>query len=152
MRSGIPANLVVELRNLSTKIKDINRNYSTGPLSSMNVKNLTKVEILNLLLKKEAEIEEEVFSSKAETLFRIFNLSSEYISPISKKRLRILAQKEIDSLFAANSSYSKIIGEKKQIIDRWKRRYIKLEKNSLRREEVLKYLSDEASYRLPVKL
>lgn len=50
LRSGIPDDLVVELRSLDITIKNINRTYSTGVLSPINIKNLTKIDVLQHLV------------------------------------------------------------------------------------------------------
>lgn len=152
LRDGIPEGLVIELRNLDTKVKDINRKFSTGILSPTNVRKLTKIEILTELERKNTEINNIVTTSGVAMLYKIMHLSSEYISPITKKRLRDLAQTEIDKLYSSDSSYRNIVGEKRQIIERWKRRYIRLEKNSIRRREVIKYLELGDQYKLPAKL
>ena len=80
------------------------------------------------------------------------NLSSEYISLISKKKLRNLAQIEIDNLYDENPNLVHTVGGKRQLIDRWKSRYLRFEKFSLRKKEVTKYFSNKNEYKLPPKL
>lgn len=151
LRDGIPEDMVIELRSLETKIKDINRLYSTGVLSPLNVKHLTKIEVLKKLEEKNVNIENEIKTSNVETLYRILNLSSEYISPIVKKRLRKIVNLEIEKLYSENSNLSSMIGEKTVILDRWKRRYVRLAKISVRKAEVEKYFSSKGDYLLPKK-
>lgn len=152
LRDGIPNDLAIELRNLEAKVKDINRSYSTGVLSPIRVQNLTKIQILSELEAKNVEIQKAIKESNSGTLFQIFSLSSEYISPIKKKRLFRLASDKIEEVYAANIDSGLIVGEKRVIIDRWKRRFIKLERSSIRKREVIKFLNNQVDYCLPVKL
>lgn len=152
LRDGIPADLVIGLRDLDEKIRGINKEYSTTVLSPENVKLLTKIEILQYLQDKGKKIKKLQENSKVDTLYSILHLSSEYINPIIKKRLKTLARVEVEKLYSENPNFEIIVGEKNFIVDSWKKRYINLSKVSVRRREVLKYLSDPNNYVLPSKL
>lgn len=163
LKEDIPEERIAGLRELDTSISSINRRYSLGPLSPDNVKGLKKIEILNILEEKNREISfllngghdsSNVLQPphKSATLWKILSLSSEYVSPIIKRRLNLLAEKEVSKLFAQNPKLSFEYNEQKQLSDVWKKRYIKIACVSVRKVQLGKYLSDEGSYKLPVKL
>lgn len=163
LKENIPEDRIGGLRELDSLISSINRKYSLGSLSPDRVGQLTKLEVLAQLDKRNQEIallldggtdkNGSIYNSHKEaTLWRILNLSSEYISPIVKRRLNILAEDEVSKLFIENPRLSLEYNEKKQLSDKWKKRYIKLARLSVRKTQVDKYLSDENSYMLPVKL
>lgn len=152
LRDGISEEAQAGLRNLFDKIKDINRRYSTGILSPNNVKNLNKIEILTQLQLKQTEISDLITQSEVGTLYKILNLSSEYVSPIVKKRLFNKVNSEVAKVFEETPELEIVIGDRKILHDRWKRRYIRLAKISLRKIEVEKYLKEPSSYQLPSKL
>lgn len=120
LHEGSKDDLVTELRNLSTRIKDVNRSYFTGDLSPTKVATMTKIQILHKLDYKAREIDQLIRMSSVSSLYKILNLSSEYISTISKKRLRNLAQVEIDNVYKEFPSLSFTVGDKRQVTDRWK--------------------------------
>lgn len=154
LRDGIPNDVVVELRGLDVIIKNFNREYSTGKLSPLNIKKLTKIDILKLLEEKETKIKDQVEASKVGVLWKALKLSSEYIDPVKKKQLARLANSAIDELYKENPKYVQLIGEKQLVCDKWRRRFYNYEKMSVRRREVLKYLNTESKeeYTLPPKL
>lgn len=163
LKENIPEDRISGLRELDTAISAINRKYSLGVLSPDRVGHLTKLEVLSELDKRNSEIlllldgglnEKGIKSPphKEATLWRILNLSSEYISPIIKKRLNLLAENEVSKLFSENPRLNFDSGEQKQLSDKWKKRYIKLARLSVRKTQIDKYFSDENSYILPVKL
>lgn len=152
LRTGIQEDLVIELRSLDTKIKDINRNYSTGVLSPVNIRTLTKIEILQKLEDKNVEIQKNINESSVELLYKIFKLNSEYISPIVKKRLSSFAQIEADKLFKDGVMMVSYEKDKKKIVDKWKKRFFRMELTSVKKIQVEKYLESPDTYVLPVKL
>jgi hypothetical protein len=152
LRDGIPEDLAIELRSLDILISDINRRYSNGKLSPMNVKKLTKIEILELLDSKKNEIDGVIRNSRVETLYRALNLSTEYISPITKKKLRNLATIEVEKLFNEGVFLTSLIGDKDEVIKRWKKRYLRIARANIRKENVIKYLELGQEYKLPVKV
>jgi endo-beta-N-acetylglucosaminidase D len=85
-------------------------------------------------------------------LWRILNLSSEFVSPIVKRRLSLLAESEVEILFRDNPRLQVEVGEQKQLSDKWKKRYFKMARLSVRKIQTDKFLFDENSYVLPVKL
>lgn len=151
LRDGIPEDLAIELRSLDIKVSNINREYSTGPLSPINVKNLTKVKILTLIDEREEKINKELNSSRANILYRLLNLSTEYVSPVIKRKLSKLAITEVEKYFTKNEGSSEIIGDKQSVIKSWKKRYLKIARLSVRKEQVSKYLADKENFKMPVK-
>jgi hypothetical protein len=108
--------LVAELRKLDMLVSGINRKYSNGILSPESVKKLTKLQILSHLQDKQIEINE----SKVEMLFDILNISTEYVSPIDKKRFDKLAAVEIQECFESGDINEEIVGDKSILLARWR--------------------------------
>jgi hypothetical protein len=163
LKENIPEDRISGLRELDAAISSINRKYSLGVLSPDRVSQLTKLEVLAELDKRNKEIqillEGGIGDSsinykphKEATLWKILNLSSDNISPIVKKRLNLLADDAVSMLFSENPKLNFEYGEQKQLADKWKKRYIKLARLSVRKNQVEKYLLDPNSYILPVKL
>lgn len=151
LKDGIPEDLEVELRNLDIKISNINRNYSNGPLSPDNVKKLEKIEILTYLSQKQKEIDNVLNQSVAKTLYKIQNLSTEYVSPLVKRKLSKLALIEVEKFYTENPQAEDVYGDMSSIVSNWKSRYYRLARMSVRREEVIKFLELGSEYVLPVK-
>ncbi len=151
LQSGIEERRIEELRNLTVLVKDINRKYSTGKLSPTAVQSLKKIEILALIDKRNDEINSFIEKSSEKTLYKIFQLSSEYLSPITKRRIQKLVDSEISKLAASEDSFVTQFGEVNNIVSKWRRKYIKLAVLSYRREQVDKFLANEDEYNLPVK-
>lgn len=163
LKDNLPEARISALRELNILISNINRSYSLNKLSPDNVKSMNKLERLMELDKRDKEIrfildggiDEEgnrVQPHSESVLWKIQNLSSEYISPIKKRRLSLLAETEVTKLFEENPNLMFESGEKKQLIDKWKKRYVKFARQSVRREQLNKYLENESFYSLPVKL
>lgn len=163
LKESIPENRISGLKELDLSIAQINRKYSLGRLSPENVRYLTKLEVLSELDKRNREIEiklvggidlkgNKIEPHKESTLWRILNISTEYIPPMVKRRLAILAETEVEKLFKEHPNLQMDISQQKQLSDKWKKRYFKIARLSIRKTQVDKYLSDENSYILPVKL
>lgn len=163
LKENIPENRISALRELDTAISTINRKYSLGSLSPDRVRHLNKLEVLTELDKRDKEIRflldgntsgsgDYYEGHEESTLWKILNLSSEFISPIIKRRLSLLAETEVAKLFLENPRLQYEQGEQKQLSDKWKKRYIKIARLSVRKTQVEKFLSDENNYILPVKL
>lgn len=152
LKSSIPEEQQVELRDLSNSISSINREYSLGVLSPTNVKKLTKVEILQHLEKRNYQVRELKNKSPVGVLYNLMSLSSEYLDPVVKRKIVVLAELKINELYDNDNNLQFIVGERKTIVDRWKRRYIKLARLSKRKEQIDKYLSDVTNFRFPSKL
>lgn len=88
MKDDISKDLAKELRKLDTLISGINRDYSRRLLDPEKVKDLTKIEILTILDKRKAKIDEILGKSDARVLYELFHLTSEYVDPIVKKKIR----------------------------------------------------------------
>lgn len=152
LKDGVSELEAAELRDLQAKIRNINFKYSEGDLSPQKVKALTKIEKLMLITKRDDEVSAEIQKSKAGTLFKILNLSSEYISPINKKRISLWVRYEVDKMFNDNSEFSKIREDRSQIISKLQRRALRFEKNSIRRLNVERYINEKTDYKFPSKL
>lgn len=152
LRDGIPLDEVIGLRELATKIRNINRDYSQGVLSPENVKMLTKIDTLKLLDERSNKVNDLIKNSKHCTLYKLENLSSEYISPSTKKKLIKLARKGIESLCNDPQISGLSIFDKDALFNNWKRRFFKKEKISIRKVKILEYLNDRENFVFPVKL
>lgn len=151
LRDGMSQEEVAELRDLDAKIRSINFFYSEGVLSPENVKRLTKIERLQAIDKRDLEIDDFIKESKSGILYKICKLSSEYISPIQKKKIQLWVKKEVDSLISDPNSSPNFSNERNQILAKLQRRALRFEKNSVRKLNIEKYLSDKELYKLPSK-
>jgi len=151
LKDGIQESEVAELRNLEAKIRAINFRFSQGVLSPSSVKDLTKIERLQEIDKRDDEISREITESPVGLLYKALNLSSEYISPVKKKRISLWVQKEVDTLLSSNE-FSDVKEERKQLISQFIKRAYRFEKNSVRKLSVENYLKDKENFKLPSKL
>lgn len=152
LRDGIPQEEVLELRELATSIKNINRTYSIGVLSPDNVRKLNKIEILKYLDQKNKEINLLIKDSPVSTLYKLENLSTEYINPITKKKLINLAKAGVEEYYKNLPDDKSLIIDKRVLFDKWKRRFLKLEKISIRKTFINKYLQSPNEFVFPVKM
>lgn len=107
LKDGIQELEVAELRDLESKIRMINFRYSEYDLSPIEVKKLTKIDD-----KRDDEISLLINNSNVGNLYKALNLSSEYISPIKKKKISLWVQTEVSSEFDnANEERSSLISQ-----------------------------------------
>ena len=125
LRDGIPEDLVIELRNLDVNVSNINRDYSLGERSPEKVKSKTKVEILQLLDERDRKILRLLNDSNAKTLYKLLNLSSEYVDPIHKKRLSDLTIIEVKKIFNGPDTGITSDEDRSAVIKTWKKKYLK---------------------------
>lgn len=151
LKDGISEKEVAELRDLQAKIRNINFSYSEGDLSPNKVKRLTKIEKLTLITKRDDEISAEITKSKAGVLYKILNLSSEYISPVNKKKISLWVRHEVDTLLNERKEFLGYREDRSQIISKLQRRALRFEKNSIRRLNVERYLLEKNEYKFPSK-
>jgi len=151
LKDGINESEVIELRDLESKIRSINFNYSQGILSPMSVKMMTKIERLQSIDKRDDEISKVINASRVGVLYKAMKLSSEYISPVKKKKISLWIQKEIDS-YLSKQEYKDLNQERGQLIAKFVRRAYRFEKNSIRRLAVERYIENPAEFKLPSKL
>lgn len=146
LRDGMPSEEVAGLRDLDAKVRAINFKYSEGVLSPENVRLLSKIERLQFIDKRDSEISACIQSSKFGILYKICNLSSEYINPVKKKKIQTWVRKEVDSLLSEGDDFSKIANERNQILSKLNRRALRFEKNSVRKLNIEKYFEDKDKY------
>jgi len=151
LKDGLLASEVAGLRDLEAKVRKVNFEYSEGDLSPSSVKNLTKIERLAKIDERDAKIRELIKNSKQGILFRILKLSSEYISPIKKKHIQIWVDKEVTNLLSKEDFIS-LKDSRTQIISQLTRRALRIEKQSLRKLNVEKYIANRELYKLPPKM
>lgn len=152
LRDGISDMEVIELRNIDSKIKSINYAFSEGAFSSSNIKNLSKIEKLQLIDRRDNEISEVIKKNSCGILYRLLNLSTEYISPIKKKLISSWVRHEVDSEINCSPNKEKFLSERSQLIARLQRRVLKIEKYSVRRIHIEKYINDRSAFIFPSKL
>lgn len=150
LRDGLKDTEVVELRELEAKIRSINFSYSEGVLSPSEIKKMTKIERLQKIDERDEAISREIINSKVGTLYKILNLSTEYISPVSKKRITTFVQKEVDNLLSKKENED-LKEERSNLISRLTRRALKFEKTSVRKIFVEKYINEQANFKMPSK-
>lgn len=152
LKDSIPEDQCAELRNLSDLVKSINRQYSTGVLSPENVKQLKKKEVLEQIDLRSAAINDAVDRSSVGTLYKITGLSTEYLDPLIKKKIDTLAEIKVNELFKHDPNLIVILGDRRELVIKWKRRYAKLARLSKRKVEIELLTSDPVNYTLPSKL
>lgn len=141
-----------ELHALSQRVSVINSSYARDALSPGNIKNKTKLEILQLIEQKENEIKNVIDNSNISDLYKIINLSTEYISPIIKKKLNKLAISKINEFYEEESNAIEMYGEKSMLLSKWKKRYLKAALTSRKKELVEDFIKDPAAFILPPKI
>lgn len=151
LRDGISDIQAGELRELERSINAINDEYSKGVLSPESVRNLKKSKRLELIDERDDKISDLKKKSKAGILYGILNLSSEYISPVKKKEISLLVRSEIDKLLQ-EKEFSDLSKDRSQLIARFQRRAIKMEKNSVRKLNVERFLELKEDFKFPAKL
>lgn len=151
LKDGIQESEVAELRSLEAQVRNINYNYSQGKLSPERVKALTKIERLQEIDKRDDEIASLIVKSPVGNLYRALNLSSEYISPVKKKKISLWVQVEVDKLLS-EKEFNGISEERASLIAKFVRRAYRFEKNSVRKASVSKYIDDRENFKLPSKL
>jgi hypothetical protein len=151
LKDGIPETAAGELRDLESRIRGINFRYSEGDLSPKEVKKLTKIERLQKINERDDEISVEVIKSSIGKLYKAINLSSEYISPIKKKKINLWVQREVDDLIS-KPEFAHLKEERASIISKYVRRAYRFEKNSIRRLCVERYIASPDDFRIPPKL
>lgn len=152
LRDGISDIQAAELRELERIINSINDEYSKGVLSPDSVKLLTKSERLQQIDKRDNEISAAKKKSKAGILYELLKLSSEYISPVKKKKISLWVRFEVDKLLEENPSFTNLREERSQIISRFQKRAIKMEKNSVRKSQIEKYINQGENFKFPAKM
>lgn len=132
LKDGIQDSDVIELRALESNIRAINFEYSEGVLSPVSVKKLNKIQRLEFINERDTKISSLIQSSRAGMLYRLLNLSTEYISPIKKKKIQLWVQKEVDSYLDGVEDLN-VKSERSQLIAKYTRRALRFEKTSVRK-------------------
>jgi hypothetical protein len=78
-------------------------------------------------------------------------LSSEYISPIKKKKIQLWTQKAVDELLQ-DDIFKDGNRERRSLISKFTRRAYRFEKTSIRKLTVEKYIKDPENFKLPSTL
>lgn len=151
LKDGIPESAAGELRDLESRIRAINFRYSEGDLSPQEVKKLTKIERLQKINERDDEIAKEISKSSIGKLYKATNLSSEYISPVKKKKINLWVQREVDELIC-NKEFLHLKEDRATLIAKFVRRAYRFEKNSIRRICVERYINSPEDFKIPTKL
>lgn len=151
MRDGLSDSVVAELRNLESSIRGINFKASEGALSPTNVKKLTKIERLQAINLRDDEIASTITKSRVGNLFKITTLSSEYISPVKKKKISLWVLNYVDKLLE-DPIFFNMREERQSLIANFTKRAYKFEKTSIRRLNIEKYISEGENFRMPSKM
>lgn len=152
LQSGLEDQELDALRDLALDIKSVNFKYSTGVLSPQNVKNLSKIEILQFIDERNAIINSKIDSNKFGKLYKTMKLSSEYVSPITKKKISNWVVSSVDSLYNENPGFKDTFGERTVVMSKFRIRAYKLATRDVIKKNVLKYLANRDAYDLPRKL
>lgn len=152
LTSGLEQEEKDGLRDLALSIKSINFKYSTTVLSPGNVKKLNKIEILRHIDERNSEINSIILKSKYGLLYKIMNLSTEYINPIQKKRITNYVRQEVERMYSENEKrIQSLYGDKTDVIIKLRRRAYNLERSSIRRQYVNEYIKNREEFKMPRK-
>lgn len=151
LKDGLTMEEQVGLSDLDTDIKRIFSKYTTGDgtLSPREVGKKKKVEILEAIEDQNSEIKAILDKSKYKTLHKIINLTSEYITPLKKKKIQYLISEQMVLHFEGSIESETI--DFSSFESRMRKRALRIERNSVRRKEILKYIENRDSYVLPSK-
>jgi hypothetical protein len=125
LRSGLLEEEIAQLRDLELSVRAINYLYSIGSLGPENVKLLTKLERLEIIAARDEKVNELIRENHYSNLFKLTNLSSEYISPIKKKKIEQLCYKELKKVYESDKLYEVEYGEFDIVLDKLKKRALK---------------------------
>lgn len=128
LRSGLLEEEIAELRDLELSVRAINYLYSIGSLAPENVKLLTKLERLEIIAARDEKVNELIRENNYSNLFKLTNLSSEYISPIKKKKIEQLCYKELKKVYESDKLYEVEYGEFDIVLDKLKKRALKAQR------------------------
>jgi hypothetical protein len=81
----------------------------------------------------------------------VTRLSSDYVSPITKKKILQFCSSEVEKLYSENKAYVDKFGEKNGIIVKLRRRAIRLATSDVRKQNMLKFIADRETFKLPRK-
>lgn len=153
LKDGLSDSEVAGLRDLDLTIRAVNQEYNDGKLSQKEIVKLTKIERLKLIDEKDTIIASKIAQSKFGTLYRIFHLTTEYITPVKKKKLYKFIVEEVDKYINKVKNYKspEFILDRSTLISWCYKKAIKAEKYSIRRLEVELYKEGEERYKLPSK-
>lgn len=151
LKDDLDEETIASLRELETKIRSINFEYSQGILSPLKVKELTKIERLKEIDDRDRKIFDLIKLSPVGNLYKAMNLSSEYITPMKKKQIASWVQCKVDELLS-DKSFELLSSDRKTLISKFTRRAYRFEKTSIRKLAVERYVKDPEEFKLPVKL
>jgi hypothetical protein len=151
LKDGLEVETIVDLDLLADEISAVNQKYSGkgGKLSTKVVANLTKIEILQAIEGRNSEVSSLVQLSSVGSLYRAFNLSSEYVEAEKKEEIKRAVALKVEKYF--DGSYESNFEDRSAYESKLRQRCIKIERTSVRRTELNKYIKDPAAYVLPKK-
>lgn len=150
LKDGISEEQAIELRNLEVKVKNINIEYSETTLSRENIKKMTKIGRLTQITKRDDEISKAIANSKEGILYKLLNLSSEYITPEKKKKIENFVINELEQLFITEK-FKNLQEDRIPLMKKLMSSAFSYEKNSIRKYHIEKYISDPINFRFPAK-
>lgn len=154
LRDGLPEAEVAELRDIEKRIRNVNSLYSKNVSDFQNFSQITKIKKLELIDERDRAISKIIKNSKCGDLYRLLHLSTEYISPVKKLTLQNWVRVTVDNDIqnASASEQSILRAERSQMFSRLNKKILKLEKTSIIKSYVEKYIQEGASFKFPVKL
>ena len=135
MSEGLQTNF----SNLASLIKATDREYSMGPLLTEAIKNKTRIENLTLIDEHDRKIRHHRDNSAAYMLHRMTSLTTEYLDPKFKMKMSKFAKEKVMERFKAETDSDSVFGDQSEIISSWRKKYLKVTKNSLVENELKKY-------------
>lgn len=94
---------------------------------------------MNLIDERNKQIDQKIDESPAGTLYNITRMTSENVKFSIKRSLNSLAQNKVRELYNKEPDLKSYFGDESVVLDSWRRRYYKIAKISLVKDEVKKY-------------
>lgn len=148
-RENLTREETLELSKISREIKSTILRYEKDErLNPVDVGELTKIEKLTAIQRRDLEIEKIINSSKHATLYRITKFNSERLSPITKRKILLTSRK------IAEEQVLLVKDDRKHVIQEiydstfyeMQRSLIKKAVSTLISKEIVKYKSDTTNY------
>lgn len=154
-RSNLTREETLELSKITRDVKSIILKFEKEEkLNPNDVGDLTKLQKLTAIQKRDIEIEKIINSSKFSTLYRIIKLNSERLSPISKRKILLASRKIAELQVQSVEETAKL--RIQEIYDEtyyeMQRKLTKKAVSTMIDREIKKYKSDPENYKFIKKI
>lgn len=152
LRDGLSIVEVAGLRDLESRIKNINSTYAKRASEFNN--ETTRITKIQLIDERNLAISGIISGSSYGDLYRLMNLSTEFISPVKKLNLQNWIKNTIDADIekAGEKEKTLLISERSQMLSRLNKKVMKIERISVIRQNIEKFTKDRKNFQFPSKL